>query len=123
MQVLYCCVRVLFCDWLLHYVLDDRWKSGVAIRSHRDSVVAWLQAGKVWRTTLDPHSYNDVRKLCESEASVVRSFHDVILTRHRRLASSVTSSQQRRDVVIECCLLQSACDVLLLLLVVVVVVA
>ena len=51
---------------------------------------------KVWRATLDPHSYNDVRKLCESEASVVRSFRNIKTYQLRHLATvSPTSSLTR----------------------------
>jgi len=59
-----------------------------------DGVANW----KVWRTTLDPHSYNGVRKLCESEASVVGSFHDIDGTSHRPASSELVHLLQQRDV-------------------------
>jgi hypothetical protein len=55
-------------------------------------------ASKKLRTTLDPHSYIDVRKLCESEASVVRGFHGDIFHRRRHRTLPLSA-----DDVIGCC--------------------
>jgi len=78
----YCLVLKFFYNFSLYVFMfmSKITEVDVAIWSldeHIGSSVACVDHWEVWRATLDPHSYNDVRKLCESEASVVRSSRNV----------------------------------------------